>query len=250
MSETVAKNRRDKDAFGHMLLDYLNGVDAQEIIEREDGFIDSSNGPKSYFSDYADWPPHQKEAMRRLVPGRTLDLGCGAGRLELYLQSQGCEVTGIDNSPLAVEVCRRRGVLDARLMSVTRLSPAVGVYDNIVMLGNNWGLMGSARRARWFLRKFHAITTPHARIIAESNHIYRTENPDHLAYQAFNVERGRMAGQIRMRVRYRVFTSTWFDYLMVSPDEMQEIVKGTGWHIVEFIDSQESSYVAVMEKTG
>lgn len=250
MADMIAKNRQDHDAFGHMLFDYLNGVDAQEIIEREDGFIDSSNDLKYYFSDYPDWPPHQQEAMRRIVPGRTLDLGCGAGRLELYLQSQGCEVTGVDNSPLAVEVCRRRGVLDARLMAVTRLSPALGIYDNIVMLGNNWGLMSNARRARWFLRKFHAMTTPHARIIAETNHILRTEDPDHLAYQAYNVQRGRMPGQIRMRVRYRLFTSTWFDYLMVTPDEMQEIVEGTGWHIVEIIDSGKASYVAVMEKTG
>jgi SAM-dependent methyltransferase len=219
-----------------------------EMIEREDGFIGTSMGPTAYFSDFPDWPAHQQAAMGRLIPGRTLDLGCGAGRLELYLQSQGCEVTGIDNSPLAIEVCRQRGVVDARLLSVTQLSAAVGIYDNIVMLGNNWGLMSSSRRARWFLRKFHAMTTPHARIIAESNDIYNTENPDHLSYQAFNRERGRLSGQLRMRVRYRIFKSEWFDYLMVSRDEMRTIVDGTGWRITEFIDSVKSSYVAVMEK--
>lgn len=248
MTETIAKYRQDKDAFGHLLFDYLNGAEATELIERDDGFIGTSMGPRAYFADFPDWPAHLQEAMTRLVPGRSIDLGCGAGRLELYLQSQGCAVTGIDNSPLAIEVCRRRGVEDARLLSVTRLSAAVGIYDNIVMIGHNWGLMGSARRARWLLRKFHAMTTPHARIIAESNDVYNTDNPVHLAYQAYNRERGRMSGQLRIRVRYLMYTGEWFDYLMVSRDEMREIVAGTGWRIVEFIDSEKSSYVAVMEK--
>ena len=249
MTETIAQYRLDKDAFGHMLFDYLNGIDAMEMIEREDGFIGTSLGPRAYFADYPDWPAYEHEAMHRLRPGRTIDLGCGAGRLALYLQSQGCAVTGIDNSPLAIEVCRRRGVDDARLLSVTQLSAAVGVFDNIVMLGHNWGLMGSPRRARWFLRKFHTMTTPHARILAESNDVLNTENPDHLNYHAYNRERGRLPGQLRIRVRYRVFTSLWFDYLMVSREEMQAIVDGTGWHINEVIDSERSSYIAILEKS-
>lgn len=248
MAEMIAKNRLDKDAIGHMLFDYLEGDNVFECIEREDGYIGMSMGPNAYFADFSSWPYHLQEAMRRLVPGRTLDLGCGAGRLELYLQNQGCEVTGIDNSPLAVEVSRRRGALDARLLSVTQISAAVGIFDNIVMIGHNWGLMGNGRRARWLLRKFHAMTTPKARIIAESNDVQKTQNPDHLAYQSYNRERGRLPGQLRIRVRYRGFIGEWFDYLMVSREEMQKIVDGTGWHIIEFIDSDKTSYVAVMEK--
>jgi SAM-dependent methyltransferase len=247
--KSASKTELDRDAFGHMLMDYLNGINAVEIIERDDHFISySSMGPRTYFADFPDWPDHHKEAIRRLVPGRILDLGCGAGRLELHLQSQGCQITGIDNSPLAIEVCRRRGVLDVRLLSVTQVSAAAGIYDNIVMFGHNWGLMSSARRARWFLRKFHGMTSPQARIIAESNDVNNTEDPDHLRYQAFNLSRGRLSGQLRIRVRYRAFVGEWFDYLMVSRDEMQTIVEGTGWRIREFIDSERTSYVAIMEK--
>lgn len=57
-----------------------------------------------------------------------------------------------------------------------------------------------------------------------------------------------MSGELRIRVRYRVYTSAWFDYLMVSPDEMRAIVDGTGWRIRENIDSDGSAYVAVIEK--
>ncbi len=44
------------------------------------------------------------------VNGRVLDVGCGAGRHSLYLQKKGFDVLGIDVSPLAVKVCRLKGV--------------------------------------------------------------------------------------------------------------------------------------------
>jgi hypothetical protein len=155
---------------------------------------------------------------------------------------------GIDISPLAVEVCRKRRLKDARLMSVTQVTPALGVFDNIIMMGNNWGLMGSFNRARWLLRRFYKMTSPEARIIASTNDIYQTDVPFHLTYQAYNRERGRMSGQIRIRVRYQVWCGAWFDYLMVSRDEMKEILAGTGWQVKEFIDLKGSLYIAVIEK--
>jgi predicted RNA methylase len=250
MSDQMAAHRADRDAFGHMLLDQFNGQKAVEIIEREDGLILASMEGKRYFSEYPDWDPVEQDAMRWLVPGRLLDLGCGAGRVALYLQDHGHEVVGIDVSPLAIDVCQRRGLKDARLLSITQVGRELGVFDTILMMGNNWGLMGNRKRARWLLRKFSAITAPGARIIAASNDIYQTESPYHLAYEAYNRERGRMSGQIRMRVRYLVYRSDWSDYLMVSRDEMQSILEGTGWQVVKFLDSSGPAYVGILEKEG
>ena len=36
MSDQIAEHRADRDAFGHVLLDHLNGHQAVEIIQRED----------------------------------------------------------------------------------------------------------------------------------------------------------------------------------------------------------------------
>jgi hypothetical protein len=57
-----------------------------------------------------------------------------------------------------------------------------------------------------------------------------------------------MSGQLRMRIRFKKYSTPWFDYLMVSKQEMEEIVKGTGWKVREYIDSERSSYVTIMEK--
>ncbi len=248
MGEQIALYKKDRDAFGHMLMDFHQGKEAVEIIERGDGFIDASAHVGMYFAAFDAWHSHEQEALRRLVPGRVLDLGCGAGRAELYLQEQGYEVTGIDISPLAVEVCRQRGVKDARCLSVTQVGEELGQFDDILMLGNNWGLMGSYRRAKWLLRRFYRMTSPIARIIATTNDVYQTDSAVHLAYQAFNRERGRMSGQIRMRVRYRVWCTEWFDYLMVSPAEMEDILSGTGWQAREYIRFDGPMYAAVIGK--
>jgi SAM-dependent methyltransferase len=240
---------KQQDAYGRIVWDYLHGKSTREIIERDDGWIDMSGGAPSYFAEFKNWPRHQQVAMK-YVRGRVLDVGCGAGRCCLYLQKRGQPVVGIDASPMAIQTSRKRGVKDARLLPFTQIYRGLGRFDTILMMGNNFGLFGSRQRARWLLRRLRGLTTPDARIVAESNDVYQTKNPDHLRYHRVNRQRGRMSGQLRFRVRYASSCSPWFDYLMVSPDEMEEILAGTGWHVQRFLKSSGSTYVAVIEKDG
>jgi hypothetical protein len=69
-------------------------------------------------------------------------------RVALELQARGREVVGIDSSPLAVEVARRRGVRDARVLPFEQVGPALGRFDTVVMYGNNFGLFGGEAKAR------------------------------------------------------------------------------------------------------
>jgi len=236
-----------QDAFGHEIYDYFNGQPTHEIVERDDGFFSVSHGPEIYFKDYEGWPESDKEAIG-YVRGRVLDIGCGAGRHSLYLQAQGFDVVGIDISPLAIEVCRARGLRDARVLPITRLSRKVGEFDTILMLGNNFALVGNSRRARWLLRRFHRMTSEAGRIIAQARDPYQTERPEHLAYHARNRERGRMSGEARIRVRYRKYVTPWIDFLMLSRDELEAILEGTNWEVRQFIEGQQGGYVAILEK--
>ena len=240
---------KQQDAYGRMVWDYLHGQSTREIIERDDGYFDTSGGAPYYFAEFKHWPPHQQAAMK-YVRGRVLDVGCGAGRCCLYLQKRGQPVMGIDASPWAIKTCRERGVREARLLPFTQIHHGLGRFDTILMMGNNFGLFGSRQRARWLLRRLHALTSPDARIVAESNSVCQTKNPDHLRYHRFNQRRGRMSGQLRIRVRYHRYCTPWFDYLMVSPDEMKAIVAGTGWRVRRFLRSSSPMYVAVIEKDG
>jgi SAM-dependent methyltransferase len=240
---------RGQDGYGQMLLAALDGRETFEIVERDDGFIDASSyGTRIYLAPFRRWPAVQRQAMR-FVRGRTLDVGCGGGRVCLHLQERGQDVVGIDISPGAVEVCRRRGVRDARLCSIDDVDESLGVFDTVVMFGNNFGLFASAAKAKRLLRRFHRLTSDRGRIVAETRDVYRTDDPAHLAYQKRNRGRGRMSGQIRIRVRFRDLATPWFDYLMVSQEELEDLLDGTGWQLERVLGSKDT-YVAVIGKTG
>lgn len=238
----------EEDAFDQMIWTYYKGREVFEIVERDDGYIDASkHGPKIYFSKYKDWHDVEKRAME-FVKGRVLDIGCGAGRHSLYLQRKGFDVLGIDNSPLAIKVCKLRGLKKAKKMSIEDVNFKPNSFDTIIMMGNNFGLFGSFKKARRLLKKFYEMTSENALIIADTRDPYKTDNPDHLEYHRLNKERGRMGGQVRIRIRFGKHVGRWFDYLMVSKKEMEEILKGTGWKVKEFIDSEDAEYIAIIEK--
>ena len=226
------------DAFGQMLLD----GSGPEIIERDDGFLEAAK--IGYFAPVARWPAVERRALR-WARGRVLDVGVGAGRAALELQRRGRTVVGIDVSPGAVEVARARGVREVRLLAFEDVEDSLGRFDTVVMFGNNFGLFGSPSKARRLLRRLRHVAD---RIVAASNDPYATKDPAHLAYQERNRKRGRMAGQLRLRVRYRDLIGPWFDYLIVSPDEMTSILEGTDWQIRRLIQEKGSGYyVAVLE---
>jgi SAM-dependent methyltransferase len=226
------------DAFGQMLLD----GPGLEIIERDDGFLDAVK--MSYFAPVGQWPAVERRALR-WVQGRVLDAGVGAGRAALELERRGRSVVGIDVSPGAIEVARRRGVSDVRLLAFEHVDGSLGRFDTIVMFGNNFGLFGSPSKAKRLLRRLRPLAD---RIVAGSNDPYATVDPAHLAYQEHNRKRGRSAGQLRLRVRYRDLIGPWFDYLIVSPDEMASLVEGTQWRIRRLLQEDGSGYyVAVLE---
>lgn len=236
-----------QDAHGHMWWDAFHGRPGHEIVERSDGYIDSSVFSALYLAEYRDWPAHDRKAME-YARGKVLDIGCGAGRHSICLQKRGLDVLGTDISPLALKVSGLRGLKKTRLISITRISSRLGRFDTILMMGNNFGLFGNPARARWIMKRFYNATSSRARIIAETMDPYKTDLPEHLAYHRLNRKKGRMPGQLRLKVRYKKYSTPWFDYLFVSKKEMIKILQSTGWKASEFIDSKGPGYIAVIEK--
>ena len=158
------------DAYGEMLLAALDeGGEILEIVERDDGYIMASKlGPASYLAPYHKWPSHQRRGIR-FARGRVLDVGAGAGRVALHLQEKGHDVVAIDVSPGAVETCRRRGVRDARVIRIEDVDESLGVFETVVMYGNNLGTPRLASEGPRLLRRLERITSERARIIGEGS---------------------------------------------------------------------------------
>ena len=183
------------------------------------------------------------------VRGRTLDVGCGGGRVALHLQSQGTSVSAADSSPLAVRAARARGVRNVRLATVQELGGSVGDFDTLLLFGNNAGIFGGPERLRAVLRHWGRAMGPGARILAESTSPYGGGVPVlDAGYRRANRHKGRMAGQLRLRVRYRRYATPWFSWLFLSPAELRSVVDDTPWRVLRVHSGAvDDPFVAVLE---
>ena len=228
------------DAFGHAILDYFEGRNRQEA---------ASFGCRTWFSDYQDWFVREQKAVRH-AKGRILDVRCAAGRHALYLQERGHKVLAIDTSVLGIRVCRQRGVKHAKVLGVTELSAKLGTFDTILMLGNNFGLVGNLRRGQWMLRRLKGMTAPDGIILAGSGFSEANQSAEFRARVAVNRREGRLPGEFTLRPRYGNYVSPPIKWLYASKRHMMHILDGTGWQAKEFFDDDPptGAFVALIEK--
>ena len=239
----------DQDVFGRALVDWATGGTTVELLERDDGFTQAGAGPDVYLSTFRGWPAAERRVLR-LVRGRVLDVGCGAGRVALELQRRGLEVVGLDASPMAARAARLRGVRHVWSDRLEDLGRRTAAFDSIVLFGNNLGIFGTPARARRVLAGLAASTKADARVFVESTHPYFGGAPGFTrSYYRRNREASRPPGQVRLRYHYDHLVGPWFDWLYASRRDLGAILIGSGW----LIDSVSASgradpYVAVLTK--
>jgi len=238
------------DPFGKAFMAYYRGEKVSCTIRRDDGYLDEDN-MEGYFQGYDEWLEVEKKALQR-VRGRVLDVGCGVGRHALWLQERGFTVTGIDISPLALEVARLRGVRDCRLMDVKKLDFPPSSFETVIMMGNNFGLAGNVEATKKILREFHEITAEEGRIIAESRNPLETDNPRHLAYHERNRRMRRPPGQVTIRLEFKGEVGPWFDLLLATQEEMAEMAETSRWQVKQvYVDESgrwRGLYAAILTK--
>jgi SAM-dependent methyltransferase len=243
-----------EDAYGNNIADtYYGKGGGYDIIEREDGHFTLNGDSDAYTETFDFWSPIQKEASRHIV-GKVLDIGCGGGKHSIHFQQQGLDITGMDNSPLALKICMERGLNNALLCDVLHLDEKViNDLETIFMWGNNFGVLQNAIAAKRFFRNCLKMCNKNAKILIE------TLDPDGKAffmeddrlYIEENRLNGRLGGQIRVRVRYRHFVTPWKDYLFATKAELNEILEDTGWKMTTcYDDAAIDQYIAVIERNN
>lgn len=154
---------------------------------------------------------------------------------------------GIDVSPLAIEVCKERGLRQAALLALEDISGLAGSnFDSVLMLGNNLGLLGDEVKAKESLTALYTVTADHARIIGENIDFHQLQTPEHVSYREQNLEHGRMAGHVSMRVRHQDMEGEWFNYVFRSVEELRRTLGGTGWSVEQILG--DTQYMAVLKK--
>jgi SAM-dependent methyltransferase len=205
-------------------------------------------GAEWFFAEHDEWVEPERAAFE-LVRGRVLDIGAGAGRHSLEAQRRGLEAVAIDISPGSVEVCRRRGVRDARLLPLEEVDVSLGVFDTVLLLCGNLGLAGGADETSALLERLHGLTAPDARIVFDAVDPHMENDEADLAYLARNRERGRMPGQVTIRIRYGGLATPWYDLLCASPEELEALAAPTGWRLAWRRDAEPPDWYGVLEKS-
>ena len=228
--------------------DAVDDVTGQYYIERDDGRVETLE-VSDYIKPYSEWSEIEQLAIKR-ARGKVLDVGCGAGRVGVYLQILGHDVIGIDLAPGAIEASRRMGLREAYVMSACDLKFEDEIFDTIVMFGNNFGVAGDETQIVSMLNSLRDVTAPDAIILAGSLNPLDTDDPVHTEYHRLNRERNRPPGLIRLRVKYKDIVSDWADLWLTTQDEMRNLAEKGGWELKEILQIEgESHYFGILAKS-
>lgn len=208
----------EADVWGEALHEYfMTGNVADLLLEDDDGAVFPAMHPECFFRDEAGWEPEERQLLNLVSRGPVLDLGAGAGRSALHLQHRGLDVTAVESSPGAAEVCRQRGVLDVRAEDLND-PPTDRPWATVLLLCGNLGLGGSWDANRQLLTRLAQISSPDALLIGDSvNYTGRAE--------------------IGLRFRSGNRVSPWWKQCNVSATEIPDLVVNTGWHVEHHLHS-------------
>ena len=237
------------DAWSEIMRDAAAGIEGQYTIEREDGKVETLE-VSDYLKPVEEWLEVECLAIKH-AKGRVLDIGCGAGRVALYLQILGYDVVGIDLAPGAVDASRTLGLREAYVMSANDLKFKDDKFNTVVMFGNNFGVAGDEKEIITMLRQLYKFTTPDAIILAGSADPQNTDNPEHLKYHKLNRARNRPPGLVRMRVKYKGYESDWSDLWLTTPEEMKMLAEKGGWQMDKVYKTgkiNQLQYVGILSK--
>ncbi|WP_299252785.1 bifunctional 2-polyprenyl-6-hydroxyphenol methylase/3-demethylubiquinol 3-O-methyltransferase UbiG [uncultured Lacinutrix sp.] len=172
-----------KDLFGKALLDFYNGNTSEDIITSTN-ISEEDTLPLDYlFREYTEMPKIEKEALK-LAKGHILDVGCGAGSHSLYLQEKGENVKAIDLSKGAIEVCKKRGVLNAELLPILEEKET---FDTILLLMNGTGIFQTLKALPEYLTHLKNLLNTNGQILIDSTDIkYMYEDEDGGFWQDLN----------------------------------------------------------------
>ena len=199
------------DILGTALLDYYHGNYTEDIIN-ETNISEEDVLPLPYFfRKHSEMPVLEKDALK-LCKGKVLDVGCGAGCHSLYLQKKGMQVTAIDTSKGAVDVCKLQGVEDVRHLSLLELRDEK--FDTILLLMNGTGIFQKLEYVSMYLQHLKSLLSPSGQILIDSSD---------LQYMYDQGEEGgiwipadRYYGELEYTIKYKGEVSKAFDWLYID----------------------------------
>jgi SAM-dependent methyltransferase len=233
-----------KDTFGKALYSYWEGDrKTPYTIRRDDDYIDSGS-LKVYFTKKL---CSTEKQILHYATGKILDIGCGVGRHTLYFQNRKFDVTGIDESPLVIKVCKERGCKKVKVMDVFHQKFPSASFETILLFGHNIGIGKDLKGAKKLLQITRKLVKENGILLLTSLDVTKPGPKIHKEYQKRNRAAGRYVGSVKIRIEYKKLVGNWFQWLHVEPHVLKKLALETGWQIKKLYTQKNGEYSAVLQ---
>ncbi len=234
------KNNTDKDSFGKGLLSYYNG-NVQAKFSVYSDIADTERWPIStFFRKFENMPKNEQIALSDCI-GRVLDIGAGAGSHSLWLNERNHKVTSIDISEGAVEVMKKRGLDDVRLVDYFDFSGEK--YDTLLLLMNGIGIIQTLDRLPEFFAKAKELLTDKGCILLDSsNLIYLFMDEDGTAM--INLNSDKYYGEIEYRIDFSNHHGVPFKWVFVDFEILSDIASENGFNCEKIYEDDHYLFLA------
>jgi len=153
----------------------------------------------------------EEDGVLERAIGPVLDVGCGPARHALALSHRGVMAVGVDISPLAVQLARRRGAMVIEGSIFDRV-PGAGSWGSALLLDGNIGIGGVPEQ---LLKRIGGLLRPDGVILVE------VEAP------------GVQTQALRVSLETSEARSQWFPWARLSIDGLSSVADRAGCAVIE-----------------
>ncbi|WP_340066061.1 class I SAM-dependent methyltransferase [Ascidiimonas aurantiaca] len=230
-----------KDIFGKALADYYNG-ERSEKLYTETSISEKEEFPVSHlFRDYENMPEIEKKALSE-ARGQVLDIGCGAGSHALYLQNiRKIEVTALDQSARATEICKMRGVKNIITREFKDFHNKK--FDTLLLLMNGTGICGTYKNLSAFLKHLKSLLHKNGQILIDSSDIIYMYDQDKNGSYYIPAQMD-YYGELEFVLTYKGETELPFSWLYLDFNTLQKASNYEGFRCEMLTKGEHFDYLA------
>ena len=227
------------DIYGRALMDFNAGNSTENIVTNS-SVAGVDEMPLPYlFREYHEMPEIEKKALEN-CKGSILDIGSGSGSHSLYLQNKNKNVTALDISKGATEVCKLRGIEKVLNEDIWKLKNIK--FDTLLALMNGTGICGKLNKLAPFLLHLKNLLNPKGQILIDSSDIiYMFEDENGEFWINSDQE---YYGEVSFEMSYKNEKTPIFDWLYVDFNTLKRCANYNGFHCELLKEGDHYDYLA------
>ncbi len=232
------------DVFGKAISAYYHDKDETPILVHSPDFDDDEIQVPYLFRGFKGMPKLEQLALEK-ASGKVLDAGCGAGSHSLYLQNEKkLEITAIDISEGALEICKLRGIKDVRKLDYFDLKNEQ--FDTILLLMNGTGIIGKLENLDRFFEHSRSLLSKNGQIIIDSSDLSYLFDPDEDGGIWIDPD-APYYGELEFSISYKGEASPPFNWLYIDATTLANAAEGNNFSFEILKKGEHYDYLAILK---